>query len=85
MKKNLRDKIHTFLQSENGKVGIKSPLTLSIVSSSLLLAQMILTPHADAGFECWSHADCNQAEGERCHFFLKDAGGGTLVWHSTCG
>ena len=51
MKKNLRDKIHTFLQSENGKVGIKSPLTLSIVSSSLLLAQMILTPHADAGFE----------------------------------
>lgn len=41
MKKNLRDKIHTFLQSENGKVGIKSPLTLSIISSSLLLAQMI--------------------------------------------
>lgn len=85
MKKNLRDKIHTFLQSENGKVGIKSPLTLSIVSSSLLLAQMILTPHVDAGFECRSHADCNQSEGELCHFFLADAGGGTIEWHSTCG
>ncbi len=69
MKKNLRDKIHIFLQSENGKVGIKSSLTLSIVSSSLLLAQMILTPHADAGYECWSHADCDQSEGELCHFF----------------
>ncbi len=32
MKKNLRDKIHTFLQSENGKVGIKSPLTLKGVT-----------------------------------------------------
>ena len=85
MKKNLRNKIRTFLESEDGKVSIKSPLTLSVVSSSLLLAQMVLTPHADAGFECQSHADCNQSEGELCHFFLKDAGGGTLVWHSTCG
>ena len=85
MKKNLRDKIHTFLQSENGKVGIKSSLTLSIASSSLLLAQMILTPYADAGFECRTHEDCAQSEGELCYFFLKDTGEGTLVWHSTCG
>lgn len=69
MKKKLRNKIRTFLESENGKVGIKSPLTLSIASSGLLLAQMILTPHADAGYECWSHADCDQSAGEQCHFF----------------
>ena len=85
MKKNLRNKIRTFLQSENGKVGIKSSLTLSIASSGLLLAQMILTLHADAGFECRTHEDCDQSAGELCRFFLKDNGGGTLVWHSTCG
>ncbi|MCE2416671.1 hypothetical protein J4G07_22065 [Candidatus Poribacteria bacterium] len=42
MKTNLRGKIREFVQSEEGKVGIKSPLTL--------LAQAIIgTPDADAG------------------------------------
>ena len=42
MKNNLRGKIREFLASEDGKVGIKAPLTLGIASGSLLLAQMVL-------------------------------------------
>ena len=30
MKKNLRGKIREFVQSEEGKVGVKSPLTLGV-------------------------------------------------------
>ena len=49
MKNNLRGKIREFLASEDGKVGIKAPLTLGIASGSLLLAQMVLPSPADAG------------------------------------
>ena len=50
MKTNLRGKIREFVQSEEGKVGIKSPLTLGIATGSVLLAQAIIgTPDADAG------------------------------------
>ena len=50
MKNNLRGKIRAFVQSEEGKVGIKSPLTLGIATGSVLLAQAIIgTPDAAAG------------------------------------
>ena len=49
MKKNLRGKIREFVQSEEGKVGVKSPLTLGAAVGSVLLAQAIVgTPEADA-------------------------------------
>ena len=41
MKTNLRGKIREFIQSEEGKVGIKSPLTLGVVTGSLLLARLL--------------------------------------------
>ena len=52
MKKNLRGKIREYVQSEDGKVGIKSPLTLGVAAGGLLLAHAIVgTPDvaADAG------------------------------------
>ena len=42
MKTNLRGKIREFIQSEEGKVGIKSPLTLGVATGSILLAQAIV-------------------------------------------
>ena len=50
MKKNLRGKIREFVQSEEGKVGVKSSLTLGAAVSSVLLAQTIVgTTPAHAG------------------------------------
>ena len=42
MKTNLRGKIREFIHSEEGKVGIKTPLALGIATSSVLLAQASL-------------------------------------------
>ena len=62
MKKNLRGKIREFVQSEEGKVGIKSPLTLGIATASLLAAQaMVGTTPALA---CLGDTDC--ADGFFC-------------------
>ena len=65
MKKNLRGKIREFVQSEEGKVGIKSPLTLGAAVGSVLLAQAIVgTPEADAK-SCKHHWECG--DGYFCH------------------
>ena len=48
MKNNIRGKISEFLKSEDGHVGAKSPLALGVASASLLLAQMMVTPSAQA-------------------------------------
>ena len=49
MKNSLRGRIREFMQSEEGKVGVKSPLTLGVATGSILLAQTIVsTPQADA-------------------------------------
>ena len=66
MKKNLRGKIREFVQSEEGKVGVKSPLTLGAAVGSVLLAQAIVgTPRAAAFKECWNDAECMFPE--HCH------------------
>ena len=54
MKNNIRGKISQFLKSEDGHVGVKSPLALGVASASLLLAQMMVTPSAQAHLECIS-------------------------------
>ena len=65
MKKNLRGKIREFVQSEEGKVGVKSPLTLGAAVGSVLLAQAIIgTPDAEAHL-CVDHDDCD--DGYFCH------------------
>ena len=64
MKKNIRSKISDFLKSEEGHVGAKSPLALGVASASLLLAQAMVTPSAQADLECHL-GGC--PEGEYCH------------------
>ena len=51
MKKSLRGKIREYIQSEDGKVGVKSPLSLGVAAGGLLLAHAIVgTPRAEAGW-----------------------------------
>ncbi len=64
MKNNLRGKIREFMHSEEGRVGVKGPLTLGMATGGVLLAQAIIgTPQADA-------CQCNDAipcpEGQVC-------------------
>ena len=67
MKTNLRGKIRDFMQSEEGKVSVKSPLALGVVTTGILLAQVIVgTPQAGAQDECWTDADCDNHE-HACH------------------
>ena len=48
MKNNLRDKFRDFLQSEEGRVGVKAPLAVGIAGGSLLLAQAMLPSSTQA-------------------------------------
>lgn len=84
MKKNIRSKISDFLTSEEGHVGVKPPLVLGAASASLLLVQAIVSPSAQANWECLP-GDC--PEGEYCDIWCD----GTLdlntcigTWHSHC-
>ena len=60
MKKNLRGKIREFVQSEDGKVGIKSPLTLGVATGGILLAQAIVGTLPAAAKSCTIGGDPNQ-------------------------
>ena len=62
MKNNIRGKISQFLKSEDGHVGVKSPLALGVASASLLLAQMMVTPSAEAHLKCIPGGDCSEGE-----------------------
>ena len=58
MKKNLRGKIREYIQSEEGKVSVKSPLSLGVAAGGLLLAHAIVgTPQAEAGW-CVDKDEC---------------------------
>ena len=60
MKNNLRGKIREFLASEDGKVGVKAPLTLGVATGSVLLANAIVgTTPAEAGAPCIHDPDCD--------------------------
>ena len=65
MKHNVRSKISDFLKSEEGRVGVKSPLALGVASASLLLAQTMVTSSAHAHLEC-SSSKGGCPDGERC-------------------
>ena len=65
MKKDFRDKIRAFIASEEGRVGVKGPLTLGVATGSVLLAQAIVgTPNAEAG-PCWHDDHCDGDQ--KCH------------------
>ena len=60
MKNNLRGKIREFIASEEGKVGVKAPLTLGVATGSVLLVNAIVaTTPAAAGSPCDDDDDCN--------------------------
>lgn len=62
MQNSMRDRIHTFLASEEGRVSVKAPLTLGVATGSILLAQVIIgIPHAEA-VPCNGHEDCYQTD-----------------------
>ncbi|MYB02170.1 hypothetical protein F4X90_21205 [Candidatus Poribacteria bacterium] len=61
MNAKIFDKINHFLKSEEGRVGLKTPMVLGIASGSLLLAQSVLSPSAYAD-ECQFDFECNPGE-----------------------
>ena len=54
-------RINHFLTSEEGRVGLKTPMVLGIASGSLLLVQSVLSPSAYAD-ECLFDFECNSGE-----------------------
>ena len=56
--KNLKSKIRDFLNSEEGRVGVKTPLALGVTTGGLMLAQAIIATPVDAHEECQRNADC---------------------------
>ncbi len=66
MKNSVRDKISRFLKSEEGRVGVKSPLTLGAASASLLLAHAMVAPSAQAHMECDPDNPCTCGESMVC-------------------
>ena len=64
MKNSIRGRIREFLKSEEGRVGAKSPLALGVASASVLLAQAMVTPSAEAHAVCTYNDDC--PEGHEC-------------------
>ena len=78
MKTNLRGKIRDFMRSEEGKVGVKSPLALGVATGGILLAQVIVgTPQAEAHDDCWFDIDCENPAHE-CH------SANPFCWKGTC-
>ena len=59
MKSNLRGKIREFIESEEGKVGVKSPLTLGLATGSVLFAHTVIAPNPAAAWQCDHGQDCD--------------------------
>ena len=85
MKKNIRSKISDFLKSEEGRVGVKSPLALGITSASVLLAQAVVMPPAQAHLTCTPGGD-DCGEDAFCAVWCDEWCGATCIgeWHSQC-
>ena len=63
MNTKIFDRINHFLKSEEGRVGLKTPMVLGMASGSLLLIQSVLSPSAYAeGHECYTDYDCDAGE-----------------------
>ena len=84
-KNNIRGKISEFLKSEEGRVGVKSPLALGVASASVLLAQTMVTPTVQAHLTCIPFSD-DCGEGEYCAVWCDEWSAGTCIgeWHSQC-
>ena len=78
MYKRLRERFVEFINSEEGKVGVKTSLSLGLVGGGILLLQTMFPAAAEIHFECFSHDHC--ANDEYCKFW-QDAEG---YYHSEC-
>lgn len=74
----LRDRIIEFINSEEGKVGVKTSLSLGLVGGGLLLMQTMFPSAAKAGYECYNDGDCD--DGAKCLFWKDEYN----EWHSEC-
>ena len=86
MKNNsVRSRISEFLKSEDGRVGIKSPLALGVASASVLLAQAVVTPPRSGTFTCTPDGD-DCGESAYCAVWCDEWDLGTCIgeWHSQC-
>lgn len=68
MNAKILDKINHFLKSEDGRVGLKTPMVLGIAGGSLLLVQSVLSASAYAD-ECLFDFECDSGESCKsiCH------------------
>ena len=83
MKKETRGRVKRFLTSESGRVGIRAPLALGIVSGALLLSQAEYTTTNGSSSNCSSDADCGP--GEKCTGFCAVRIDGTCrIWSHKC-
>ncbi len=78
MYRKLREKFVEFVNSEEGKVGVKTSLSLGLVGGGILLMQTTFPSAAKAHFECFSDDDC--ANDEECIFWQDEKG----AYHSEC-
>ena len=81
MQKEIRAEVKRFFTSEAGRVGVRAPLALGVVSGAFLVSQMVYTPSAEAS--CMSDDDCGS--GERCEAWCEEYSKGTCKkWESGC-
>ena len=78
MYKRLRERFVEFINSEEGKVGVKTSLSLGLVGGGVLLMQTVFPAAAEEHFLCFSDDDC--ANDESCRFWQDDQG----EYHSDC-
>ena len=78
MYKRLLDKVVDFIKSEEGKVGVKTSLSLGLVGGGVLLMQTVFPSTANASLECLTDDDCTGDEG--CYFWQDD----DYEYHSKC-
>ena len=77
MFKRLRERFVEFISSEEGKVGVKTSISLGLVGGSILLMQTMF-PAAEEHFECFSDDDC--PDDTTCEFWQDNQG----EYHSAC-
>lgn len=80
--KNLKFRIQDFLASEEGRVGVKTPLVLGVAAGGLMLAQAMITTPEAAAQGCTVNADC--PGDQQCEITCEETQWGTHCW-GTCG
>ena len=80
MYKRLRERFVEFINSEEGRVGVKTSLSLGLVGGGILLMQtmFLAAAAAEVHFVCFSHDEC--LDDQHCRFWQDSQG----YYHSDC-